>query len=96
MRNPLPKGGKFLLKAGVSIALLVLLFRQIPIQSVWETLVRIDPALLALSIAITVLTQVVAAQQVRLVLAVPDVPLTFGRVFVTNMRVKFYSLFLPG
>lgn len=96
MRIPLPKSAKFLLKAAVSVTLLALLFRQIPIENVWGALVRIDPALCALSIAVTLLTQVVAAHQVRLVLAVPDVHLPFGRIFITNMRVKFYSLFLPG
>lgn len=87
---------KLIAKFAVSAIMLVALFWLIPYETVWETLKNIDLLLVAIALMIAALMTLVAALQIRFALTFQEIYLSVLQVLITNLRVKFYNLFLPG
>jgi uncharacterized protein (TIRG00374 family) len=84
---------------GKLIFLLILfigLFWIIPIADVWRFIRSADPFLLVFGITLGLLNVYLRSVQLGLLTRIQGLPISINRLFIVNLMVKFYLLFLPG
>ena len=87
---------KLLLRTGIALGILILLFRFIPVSDVLAALLFISIPYLVLGLAIVLIKHFLTAYQMRLLINHQGISLNTYQVFQINMLTQFYSLFLPG
>ena len=86
------QGIKLILVVGLFTAL----FWVIPFQDVFKVIKTAQPGLLVLGIALGLPNVYMKSVRLGLLTRKQGLPITFNRLFVVNLMVKFYLLFLPG
>lgn len=84
------------LKILISAALLILVFRQIPLQKVWETLQTSKFQWVLAGLVLFVLSKVLAAFRLNRYFHAIEVPLSTRDNLKLYLLGMFYNLFLPG
>ncbi|HEY8196515.1 MAG TPA: lysylphosphatidylglycerol synthase transmembrane domain-containing protein [Gemmatimonadales bacterium] len=87
---------RWLLKAAVSVGLLLLIFRSVPLSAIWSSLRQAHPWDVAAGLLIAVPMTVIAASRLQLLLSSIGVSVSLGQVLRINLTSSFYSLVLPG
>jgi hypothetical protein len=85
-----------ILRFAIAAAILVYLFRSVPVSNVRAILGRADPAWVTAAFLLALLTQVIMAMRLRILTDAYALSLTTFDVFEINLATRFYGLFLPG
>ncbi|MBI4707283.1 MAG: flippase-like domain-containing protein [Candidatus Omnitrophica bacterium] len=92
----LKKISSVLLRIGISIALLVFLFRQVDRKSLFEIIKNADKPMLLLSFFVYFLTYVLCLLRWEMLLKAVKIHLPLRRVIISYAGGVFFSLFLPS
>ncbi len=84
------------LRIGISIALLVFLFRQVDVRVMFETVRKADKYLLGLAFFVFFWTYILCLYRWQMLLKAADVKLPLKRVIISFAAGTFFSLFLPS
>jgi uncharacterized membrane protein YbhN (UPF0104 family) len=85
-----------LLKAAISITLLIVIFSFVPFRVVAEGLLGADLRYVLLGVAMTPATLLVGAVYTRMLAQRQGLTLTIGQILRIGYATQFYALFLPG
>jgi len=86
----------WLLRLGLSVLVLFLVFRHIPLDEIGTTLLAADPAWLLGALLLTLPILWLAALQLDLLLETLATPMSVGSIFRITLTTEFYAFFLPG
>jgi glycosyltransferase 2 family protein len=87
---------RWLLKAAISVGLLLLIFGTVPFSAIWSSLRQAHHWDVAAGLLLTVPMTVIAAFRLQLLLRSIGVPVPLGQVLRINLTTSFYGLVLPG
>ena len=87
---------RWLLKAAVSVGLLLVIFRSVPFSAIWSSLRQAHPWDVAAGLLLAGPITVIGAIRLQLLLSSIGIPLPLGHVLRINLTSTFYSLVLPG
>ena len=86
----------FILKVGISVALLALLFSVIDIRRTLEEISNVHASVVAVASVLYILATLVATARWRLLLRVQDIHIPYIRLAAYGYSFNFYSVALPG
>ena len=86
----------WLFKLGLSVLILYIAFRHIPLEEIRASLLAADPAWLLGALLLTVPILWLAALQLDLLLTAFATPISVGSIFRITLTTEFYAFFLPG
>jgi len=85
-----------LLQLGVSVTLLVVLVRRVPLEEVREAFARVQPRSLVLGLLLTLAAYIGRARRWALILARSGVPIAARESYRLTLLGTFYGLVTPG
>ena len=85
-----------IVRIAVSAALISYLLLKVPLKDVGRALLGARPIWLAVAFTLVGATNLLAALQMRSILAVQGMRFTLRQISAINLVTKFYGLFLPG
>lgn len=90
------KAAPIVVRVGISVILLIFLFRQIDTKSVWAVIKKADPYLLALALVVYFSAYVVGIFRWEMLLKGANIHLSLKRVVISSAGGYFFNLFLPS
>ncbi len=87
---------RLLLRIGVSLGVLFLVFRAVPLAEIFASLRGLHPWLAAGGFALALCMVYLAAIQTRILARNQGLTLSVGQIFRISFITNFYGLFLPG